>query len=167
MDIPPGIVVSVQGRTLTVKGPNGLLEKALPQAVEVMVEGSAVTVKTSAKKQTRPVRAKVNAVVAHLRNMIRGVSTPYEKKLQLVYSHFPVTLDVKPGFIFIKNFLGEKTPRKANIQGKTTVSVKGQDIVVSGADKEDVGQTASNLIRATKILHRDIRVFQDGIYYSS
>ena len=105
MDIPPGIVVSVQGRTLTVKGPNGLLEKALPQAVEVMVEGSAVTVKTSAKKQTRPVRAKVNAVVAHLRNMIRGVSTPYEKKLQLVYSHFPVTLDVKPGFIFILAYI--------------------------------------------------------------
>jgi large subunit ribosomal protein L6 len=39
-------------------------------------------------------------------------------------------------------------------------------VTVKGEDKEGVGQTANNIVRATKIRARDTRVFQDGIYYS-
>ncbi len=165
-EIPQGIRVRVEGRKLLVDGPKGTLEKPLPISVEVVVTGQSVEVKSSAKKATRAVRARVGALESHLKNMLQGAVTPYEKKLSLVFSHFPVTLEVKGADVLIKNFLGEKTPRKAKIQGKVSVVVKGQDITVTGADKEDVGQTASNLVRATKILRRDIRVFQDGIYYA-
>lgn len=64
----------------------------------------------------------------------------------------------------ITNFLGEKYPRYAQIVGDVRVTVKGDIITVSGIDKETVGQTAANLEQATRIVKRDPRVFQDGIY---
>ena len=42
--------------------------------------------------------------------------------------------------------------------------VKGQDVTVSGIDKENVAQTAANIEQITKIKNLDPRVFQDGIY---
>ena len=65
----------------------------------------------------------------------------------------------------IKNFLGEKQPRKTTVIGeKTKVEVKGQVLTISGPDKDAVGQTASNIKQATKIKEKDSRVFQDGFY---
>jgi len=48
-----------------------------------------------------------------------------------------------------------------------TVEAKGENVTVSGIDKEKVGQTAANIERATKVKKRDIRVFQDGVYIVS
>jgi large subunit ribosomal protein L6 len=66
--------------------------------------------------------------------------------------------------IVISNFLGEKKPRVANILGETTVKASGDEVVISGINKEDVGQTAANIEQLTKIKRFDPRVFQDGIY---
>lgn len=164
--IPAGISVESTPGMLKVKGPLGELQKSYDgRTVEVKVEGE--TAKAIIKiKETRKNHALANTVEAHLKNMISGVSKKFEKKLQLVYSHFPVTLEIKGKDIMIKNFLGEKTPRKAKIYGDAKVDVKGQDIVISGSDVESVGQTASNIIKATHITKRDQRVFQDGIYYA-
>ncbi|MFH1447308.1 MAG: 50S ribosomal protein L6, partial [Candidatus Micrarchaeota archaeon] len=106
-----------------------------------------------------------NTIKAHITNMIIGVTEGYKHKMQIVYSHFPITLEIKGSIAVIKNFQGEKKPRRAKIVRETKVEVKGQDVLVSGIDKEDVGQTISNLITATKIKNRDSRIFQDGIYH--
>jgi large subunit ribosomal protein L6 len=60
--------------------------------------------------------------------------------------------------------LGEKYPRVAKIVGRTQVRVDGDEILVSGISKEEVGQTAINIERATAVRYRDRRVFQDGCY---
>jgi large subunit ribosomal protein L6 len=117
-------------------------------------------------KMTRKVKAAVHTAQAHVRNMCLGLSAPYSKKLSLVYAHFPVTVEVKGSEVLVKNFLGEKLARKAKIAGKTKVKVTGQDILVEGPSKDDVGQTANNIAKATRITNKDIRVFQDGIYYA-
>ena len=44
------------------------------------------------------------------------------------------------------------------------VSVKGEDVTITGINKEHVGQTMANIEQATKIKGRDPRIFQDGIY---
>jgi len=67
----------------------------------------------------------------------------------------------------IENFLGERNPRKASIVEGVKVTAKGDDVTVSGIDKEKVGQTVANIERATKVKKRDIRVFQDGVYLIS
>jgi large subunit ribosomal protein L6 len=73
-------------------------------------------------------------------------------------------VSVKSDVVVIDNFLGEKHPRNARVMPGVTVKVSGEQVVVSGTNKEFVGQTAANIEQATKVSGRDTRVFQDGIY---
>lgn len=122
---------------------------------EIILEGSP------ANKQTR---ALLHSVVAHIKNMVEGLLYGYKYELKIVYSHFPLTAEVEGTRVKIKNFTGEKFNRWAKIIGDAKVAIKGQEIIVSGIDKEAVGQTAANLELATKVKKKDIRRFQDGIY---
>ena len=64
-----------------------------------------------------------------------------------------------------EQLLWRRVPRSANILAGVDVKVRTrQKIVVSGIDKEAVGQTAANIERSTTVKKRDRRVFQDGIY---
>jgi large subunit ribosomal protein L6 len=96
--------------------------------------------------------------------MITGVTKGYEYKMKMVYSHFPIQLKAEGNLLLIGNFLGEKKSRKANILGNTKVTIKGDQVIINGINKEDVGQTAANIQQATKIRRFDPRVFQDGVY---
>jgi large subunit ribosomal protein L6 len=101
---------------------------------------------------------------AMVKNMIRGVSEGYTKNFKLLYAHFPITIESKGNDVTIKNFLGEKQPRKTKSIGATKIQTKGQTVTISGPDKEAVGQTIANLISAMRIRDKDGRIFQDGIY---
>lgn len=109
-------------------------------------------------------RALMGTFGAHIRNMVHGVTEGFECNMKIVYAHFPIKASVKGDTFVIENFLGEKHPRRADIVGKTKVVVKGDQVVVSGLEIEEVGQTAANIERATKIRRLDPRIFQDGIY---
>ena len=130
--------------------------------MDVAATGGSLVIKTIGK-ETRNKVAAARAMAAHARNASAGLT--YPKKLQIVYAHFPVTVEVKGATVLFKNFLGEKKPRQSKIVGKAKVEIKGQEITVTGTNIEDVGQTASNLRQATRITNKDIRVFQDGVYY--
>ena len=147
------------------KGEESLEHYYDSSTVKVTVEQGKVSF-AAIGKQRRKVKSALCTAEAHVRNMIRGLATPYSKKLSLVYAHFPVAVEVRGSEVLIKNFLGEKLARKAKIAGKTKVKVTGQDITVEGPSKDDVGQTANNIAKATRITNKDIRVFQDGIYYA-
>ncbi|MFH1779970.1 MAG: 50S ribosomal protein L6 [Candidatus Micrarchaeota archaeon] len=165
MDIPQGITIKIDEGKIIVSGAMGIVEQKFnSKHLEVKTDEKTIEV-TNKTKETKKIKAMVNTIKAHIKNAIKGVSEGYEKKLALVYAHFPVTIELKGKEILVKNFLGEKTPRKAKIRGEAKVEVKGQEILVSGINKEDVTQTASNLVKVTKIRAKDNRVFQDGIYY--
>ena len=166
MELPSGISLKVEGDKIIVSSPKGTASHYYdPSLVRITVEGNTVKIEAKAKMR-RKVQAAVKTTEAHLRNLLAGFVKNYEKKLTLVYAHFPVTLETKGDHLMIKNFLGEKLPRQAAIVGATKVKVTGQDIVVEGPDKDAVGQTANNIAKATRITNKDIRVFQDGIYYA-
>lgn len=102
---------------------------------------------------------------AHLNNMIKGVTDGFTYNLKAFYSHFPMTMSVKGNKLVVNNYFGERVPRTANILPGVDVKVqKKVEVVVSGIDKEAVGQTAANIERCTTVKNRDRRVFQDGIY---
>jgi large subunit ribosomal protein L6 len=79
-----------------------------------------------------------------------------------------MTLKVQGSILTITNLFGERIPRKAELPwspAEVTVKVENKtEVVVSGADKEKVGQTSANIERACRIRGRDRRVFQDGVY---
>jgi len=165
LEFPEDTKIEVAGNLIRVIGPNGSLEKRFDEKIlKPIVSGNKfeVAVKT---RETRRVIAAKKALEAHVKNMVAGVHALFEKKLQVVFAHFPISIEVRGREVLIKNFLGEKKARKAEIVGNTSVSVSGQEITVKGSDKEAVGQTASNIVKATRIKEKDQRVFQDGIYY--
>jgi large subunit ribosomal protein L6 len=157
MDIPQGLNVRIEGHKIVVKGPAGEIQKSFPKGVQVRADGGKVEIVSGDKA----VRGTLEAIIG---GMFHGASKGYIRNLKLLYAHFPITVEVKGSDIMIKNFLGEKQPRKTVLVGATKVQAKGQSVTVSGPDKEAVGQTIANMRIAMKIKDKDGRVFQDGIY---
>lgn len=165
IEIPSGVQLNIDGRKIKITGAKGTLEEDfwhLP--VNFAIENNSLRVysKWARKREV----ALVGTALAHIRNMIRGVTSGYTYKLRIVYAHFPMTVKVqeKERRIMIDNFTGEKTPRTARIVGSAKVKVVSDEIHVQGTKLGDVSQTAANLQSATRITDKDQRVFLDGIY---
>jgi len=105
-----------------------------------------------------------NALLGRLKGVFDGVDKGIERRLQVAFVHFPVSLELKGDTLFIKNLFGERAPRRAKIIGNTKLEIKGQEVKVKGVDPYEVGQTVANIEKACKILNKDTRIFQDGIY---
>jgi len=168
VEIPDNVEVKidgddVNGYIVSVKGPMGENSKLL-KFREVYIEKEDGKVRVYTKSSKTKLKAMVGTFAAHIKNLIKGVTEGFEYKLKIVYSHFPVKVRVEGNEVVIENFLGEKYPRRARIVGRAKVDIRGDEIIVSGIDKEECGQTAANLEQTTRIKNLDIRVFQDGIY---
>jgi large subunit ribosomal protein L6 len=165
MPVPEGVQLTIDGRKVKAVGPKGTLEEDFSHMpVNFALEAGSIRV-YSPWARKREV-ALVGTALAHVRNMMRGVTSGYSYKLKVVYAHFPVTIKVqeKEKRVSIENFTGEKTPRYAKIVGSAKVKVASDEIHVQGTGLQDVSQTASNIQAATRIRDKDQRVFLDGIY---
>jgi len=161
--IPDNVEVTIENNSLTVKGEKGSISRVFfHPKIDLKVNGKVVEM--HCKNPRRKDKARAGTFVAHIKNMIKGVTGGFEYKMKTVFSHFPIKTSVEENEFIIQNFLGERSPRRAKILEGVTVEAKGDDITVQGVDKEKVGQTVANIERATKVKHRDVRVFQDGIY---
>lgn len=168
VEIPEGINIELDKFKVKVAGPKGNLEMdfynpIFAKDIVVKKEGNKIIVMSELKN--KKIRAMIGTIAAHTRNMIKGVQEGYEVKMKIVYMHFPFTIKINGKEIAVNNFLGEKKPRKTVIVGDCKVDIKGEDVTVTGISKDDVGQTAANLERVTKVKARDRRVFQDGIFW--
>ncbi len=163
--IPEGIDVTVED-VVTVKGSKGQLSRKFnyPGVVIKKDNGNVVLEANFPKKKDK---AMLGTIKSHISNMIIGLTDGFTYNMKIVYAHFPMTVKAAGDKVTIENFLGERYPRTAKIVGSAKVQVKGDEVVVTGINKEDVGQTMANLEQATKIKGRDPRVFQDGIYLVS
>jgi large subunit ribosomal protein L6 len=153
---------TVSGYTITAKGPKGENSRNLKfRGMYIVKEDDSIRVYAEQEKKLKPM---VRTFAAHINNLIKGVNEGFEYKLKILYSHFPIKVRVEGKEVIIENFLGEKYPRRSKIAGRAEVRVKGNEVIVSGVDKEECGQTAANLEQTTKVKNLDPRVFQDGIY---
>jgi len=164
--IPDGITVTVD-EAVTVKGSKGTLTRNFnnKKTIIIKVEEDKVVVEANFPKKKE--KAMLGTIRSHINNMIIGLTDGFTYKMKIVYAHFPMTVKKAGNKVTIENFLGERHPRSAKIVGDADVQIKGDEIIVSGINKEHVGQTMANMEQATKIKGRDPRVFQDGIYLVS
>ncbi|WP_304125600.1 50S ribosomal protein L6 [Methanosphaera cuniculi] len=162
--IPEGVTVTIDGSDVTVKGDGGEIKRNFNHNnITVSKDDDEVTV--SVAFPNKKDKAMVGTIRSHIANMIYGVKHGFTYKMKIVYAHFPMTVKVKGKLVTIDNFLGERNPRTAKIIGDDVkVSVKGDNVTITGVNKEHVGQTMANIEQATKIKGRDPRIFQDGIY---
>jgi large subunit ribosomal protein L6 len=163
IEVPSEITFKLDGSLLVVKGPLGECRKDFAKTpVQLIYEDGRLIVKAyrSRKKDS----AIANTVTSIINNMIKGVTKGFTYRLKVVFAHFPVSVRVKDNDVHIENFYGERSPRKAKIVGDCEVLTEGDDIIVKGVSKEDVGQTAANIEQTTSVKRKDQRVFLDGIY---
>jgi len=163
VEIPEGITVEIEGNLVKVKGPKGEIDRELSYpGFKLFTEDNKVVIYKDFPRRNDIAIART--FKAHIANMIKGVTDGFTYRLKVVYSHFPITVKVQGDKVYIENFLGEKAPRIAEILPGVTVKVMEGELLVEGVDKEKVGQTAANIEQATKVVGKDRRVFQDGIY---
>lgn len=162
--IPENVKVEIEGKKVRVTGPKGTIERDFSFAHNILmrVDGNTVIVETFFANRRQ--RAVLYSIVAHIENMIIGVTKGWRYKLKIVVSHFPATVKVVGNEVIVENFLGERSPRKAKILEGVKVRVEGKDVIVEGIDVEKVAQTAANIEKATRIRDKDRRIFVDGIY---
>ena len=125
-------------------------------------EGDTLTI--TGKKSTKREKKLIGTFVAHIKNMIQGVQSPFVYKLKICSSHFPMSVSVSNNELVVKNFLGEKNPRISKFNPSVSVKIEGSEIIVESPDKELAGQVAARFEQLTRITNRDKRVFQDGIF---
>ncbi|MBD3155071.1 MAG: 50S ribosomal protein L6 [Candidatus Aenigmarchaeota archaeon] len=167
IEIPEGVNVEVDGKSVKISGEKGQVERTFRYFHDIKIQKKDNKIVTSSKSEKRRVKLMMGTIIAHIRNMMKGVSKGFTYNMKVVYSHFPMNVQVQEKNILIKNFIGEKKPRVAKIMGENTqVKVNGKDITITGIDKEEVGQTMGNVEQACRIIGFDRRVFQDGIYFT-
>jgi large subunit ribosomal protein L6 len=161
--IPEGVTSKIENNILTIKGGKGEISRAFSHPkINLKVSGNVIEI--HGKNVRRKEKALIGTFAAHIKNMIKGVTKGFEYKMKTVFSHFPIKTSVDKNVFIIQNFLGERSARRAKILDGVIIEVKGDDITIRGANKENVGQTVANIERASMVKKRDIRVFQDGIY---
>ncbi len=158
--------VKVADRGLMVKGPLGELRKDFndPRFFDVIMKVEDDHFVVSCSNKSRKINAMVGTIEAHAKNMMKGVTEGYTYELRIIFKHFPINVSAKNNMVEIKNFLGEKSIRTAQIIGRTDVKIDKESVIVKGINKEEVGQTAANIELACKLRNRDRRIFQDGIF---
>jgi len=163
VEIPDELDFTIDRGVVTISGPNGELSKEFDMhGIKIEEDSGDLIISSDSSRKEK--KAAVGTVVSHVQNLCKGVTDGFTSKLKVFYSHFPISISTNEDVLEIENFIGEEKPRQARIVGNTEVKVDGEDIFVSGVDKEEVGQTAANIEQTATVENRDPRIFQDGIY---
>lgn len=163
VEIPGNVTVAAEGQELHFKGPKGnVVRRYIHNYVRMEIDGKNIKLLTS--KNNKRTFGILGTWASGIRKAVLGVTEGFTYEMKIDYTHFPMRVSVRGTQVLIENFLGERSPRIADIKGECKVSVKGDRVMIDGVDKQDVGETAANIERATRIRGFDLRVFQDGVY---
>ncbi len=140
--LPAGVEVSVAGTTVTVEGPKGTLTQAIDPRITVTVDDGVVTVsRADDERESRALHGLSRALIA---NMVTGVAEGYRKELQAVGVGYRAALKGKT----LELQVGFSHPVQIDAPEGIDFEVpEPTKIVVSGIDKQKVGQVASDIRR--------------------
>ncbi|CAI8157226.1 MAG: 50S ribosomal protein L6 [Prochlorococcus sp.] len=138
--LPEKVAVTLDGLTVTVKGPKGELNRTLPEGVSIsQVENTIVVTPTSQKRKSRERHGLCRSLVA---NMVEGVSKGYDRKLEII--GVGSRAQVKGKNLVVS--AGYSHPVEMVPPAGITFAVENNTkVTVSGADKELVGNEAAKI----------------------
>ncbi len=142
VDLPKGVEFKQAGAELTVKGPKGALSMPLHGEIELSVDESSISV--SPRSGSRIAHAMAGTTRALLNNMVQGVSSGFERKLELVGVGYRAQAQGK----VLNLTLGFSHPVRYPVPEGISIETPSQtEIVVKGIDKQQVGQVAAEIRR--------------------
>ena len=144
INLPAGVTANFDGSTLTVKGSLGTLTRSFKSDVAIKIEGNVLSLMPA---YNSPFTAALwGTYASHINNMIAGVTKGYEKKM--ILEGIGYKFNVQGNKIVMA--LGLSHPVEMDIPADLKVSSEKNNILVSGIDKERVGEFAAK-IRAYKV----------------
>ena len=136
--VPADVEVKLDGQKITVKGPKGTLEREIHKNIKVTLDNNVITVtRPNDEPENRSLHGLTRSLI---NNMVTGVKEEYKKELQINGVGYRVQ---KQGNKIVLN-LGYSHPVEMEAPAGITFDVPNQNtIIVTGIDKELVGQTAA------------------------
>ena len=138
--VPSGVTAAVEGQTVKMKGPKGQLQFVVHDDVEVKFENGAV--KVAPRLETNRAQAMYGTARAQVANLVEGVTKGFEKKLEITGVGYRAALQGKN----LQIALGySHDVIYAVPEGIAITTPKPTEILVSGIDKQRVGQVAAEI----------------------
>ncbi|ERT06416.1 ribosomal protein L6 [Lyngbya aestuarii BL J] len=142
--IPPKVTLTIEGQQITVKGPKGELSRVLPAQVLFEQDGETLLVKR--RDESRVARQRHGLSRTLVANMVDGVSKGFEKRLEIQGVGYRAQVQGKNLILNV----GYSKPVEMNPPQGITVAVENNtNVIISGIDKEVVGNIAAQ-IRAVR-----------------
>jgi len=142
VELPQGVEFSQSGTVVSIKGNNGTLSLELNSEVELTQEGSSITLKP--RSGSRFANAIAGTTRALLGNMVVGVTSGFEKKLELKGVGYRAATEGRK----LNLTLGFSHPVVYNVPEGITIETPSQtEVIVKGNDKQRVGQVAAEIRR--------------------
>ena len=143
--VPAGVEVKIDGSSVSVKGPKGQLSLEVKTPIAVALEdGNVVVTRPDDERVSRSLHGLTRTLIA---NQITGVTAGYSKALEIVGTGYRVTAKGSD----IEFALGYSHPILVKAPAGITFTVEGNTkVVVSGIDKQAVGEVAANLRKLRK-----------------
>lgn len=140
VSVPSGVTANVEGQTVKVKGPKGALQAVLHDDVAVTLDKNAI--KVEPRFETKRARSLWGTSRTQVANLLAGVSKGFEEKLEINGVGYRAAvqgkkLNLQLGFSHDVNY-----PIPAGI---TIATPKPTEVVVTGIDKQLVGQVAAEI----------------------
>jgi large subunit ribosomal protein L6 len=138
--VPAGVTAKIDGQTVSAKGPKGELHYRVADDVSVTQEGNVL--KFEPRSNSKQARANWGTSRAQVRNIITGVTSGFEKKMEITGVGYKAAVQGK----VLNLALGYSHDVNYDIPaGISIVTPKPTEIVVSGIDRRQVGQVAAEI----------------------
>lgn len=140
--VPKGVTVAVTNGTVAVKGAKGELKWSLPTGTSIAVENDRVVINATSSRASARMQGLARALIA---NMVKGTSEGFTKSLLFVGTGYRAELKGKELHMSVGLSHPVVFPVPEGIDISIPKDSKGGVIVVSGADRAKVGQTAARI----------------------
>ena len=138
--VPSGITANVEGQTVKIKGPKGLLSVVLPDEVAVKLDGGQI--KVDPRTETKRARAQWGTARTLIANLIAGVTKGFEQRLEINGVGYRAAVQGKN----LQLALGYSHEINYPIpEGITIATPRPVEIVITGMDRQKVGQVAAEI----------------------